>query len=120
MASEPCSAIIQMDLSARTRHRVPKLARTIAERPHADLPDLTGEDNILSQHLAEAGRTTNVFPCVEFDDLTANGYPSEKNPLPTQQSRHIPSPNRRSSCQQTSTLLWAVPFSETSPPNPSG
>ena len=35
-----------MDLSARAYHRVLKLGRTIA--------DLTGEENVQSQHLAEA------------------------------------------------------------------
>ena len=40
------AAVKQMDLSARAYHRVLKLARTIA--------DLAGEENIQSQHLAEA------------------------------------------------------------------
>ena len=40
------AAVKQMDLSARAYHRVLKLGRTIA--------DLTGEENVQSQHLAEA------------------------------------------------------------------
>ena len=40
------AAVKQMDLSARAYHRVLKLSRTIA--------DLAGEENIRSQHLAEA------------------------------------------------------------------
>ena len=40
------AAVRQMDLSARAYHRVLKLARTIA--------DLTGDEEIATQHLAEA------------------------------------------------------------------
>ena len=40
------AAVHQMDLSARSYHRVLKLARTIA--------DLAGEEAILTQYLAEA------------------------------------------------------------------
>ena len=40
------AAVRQMDLSARSYHRVLKLARTIA--------DLAGEEVMATQHLAEA------------------------------------------------------------------
>ena len=40
------AAVRQMDLSARSYHRVLKLARTIA--------DLAGEEQMVTQHLAEA------------------------------------------------------------------
>ena len=40
------AAMSQLNLSARANHRIPKLARTIA--------DLTGSEEIQSSHLAEA------------------------------------------------------------------
>ena len=48
------AAVRQMDLSARSYHRVMKLAHTFTQWAQSAIADLTGEELMVTQHLAEA------------------------------------------------------------------
>ena len=48
------SAVRQLELSARSYHRVLKLARTFTKWAQSAIADLAGEAEIRTEHLAEA------------------------------------------------------------------